>query len=734
MKRIFAGFTILVFGFAAAPPGFAETVEIRGVVVTPGGIPIEGALVLHRPTGTNTATDILGAFAMAVPQRDRIRLELIHPDFYEREFVVSGKLSDPVEIVLSPLVRQSEEIVVTARRHAESAATVAAAGSVIASETLVETMAPNVALGLQELPGVAALGSGGFTLVPTIRGMARRKVLYLVDFARVTSDRRTGPNASFLSPDDIERIEIVRSSSSVHFGSDAIGGVIHAQTRSPEIKEGIRGGVQARYGGGNDEKSAGLSIQAAKNGWGGYLSFRGIDAENYRSPAGEILQSQYSQSGVFGKIVRSGDRREISLTFLGSRGRNIGKPADNSRTRPTWYPREDNNLMLFRWVEKHVAEGRLTFQAYANPNFLETRRDTLAAYKTGESFSRTESTDFGFQLSYGKKVAARLRLESGLDYFGRTGVRAENTETSFDADGRTVSVFREIPYDGGRREDIGAFVSLDYTGIPGLDLAGGVRFDLLAMQADPGGSGNPLSSKKSTATGFLAASYHLTEDVVVFTNISRAYRVPGLGEKFYTGITGRGMIVAAPDLRPEASLNFDGGIKYIGRRAYAAVYGFVNTIDDMIERFQVSPRVYTYGNVDRGRLQGVECEWEIFPVSGWKVFGNLMAMTGRSLQAEAPLNDVPSFRLHAGTRAWWRRLSAEISVHVQSAKKNPGPAEIAIPAYETVNLRFGWTPSESVRFHALLSNLFDKTYIARPDAEAVFEPGRALGVGLSFSF
>lgn len=716
-------------------PCFGDTLEIRGVVNTPGGVPIEGVLILHRDSGLNVATDLLGTFTLTVPFEDKIRLELIHPDFYVREFVLSERNRVfPIEIVLWPLVRQSEEVVVTARRHPESAVTVAAAGSVVPSETLAETLAPNMALGLQDLPGVAALGSGGFTLVPTIRGMARRKVLYLVDFARVTSDRRTGPNASFLSPDDIERIEIVRSSSSVHFGSDAIGGVIHAQTRSPEIEEGIRGDLQVRYGGAHEEKSAGLSVQAAGKGWGAYLAFRGMDAENYRSPLGEVPQSQYAQSGLFGKIVHTGDRREISLTFIGSRGRNIGKPAVDSRRRPTWYPREDNNLALFRWVEKRAGGGRLSFQAYANPNFLETRRDTIGDFKTGESFSRTESTDFGFQLSYGIASSAVLRLETGLDYFGRAGVRSENIETAFDAEGRILSVFRETPYVDGRRTDAGAFLSLDYTGIAGLDLAGGLRFDILGMQADPGGSGNPLSSNNIAGTGFLAASYRLTEDVVVFTNISRAYRVPGIGERFYTGITGRGMIVAAPDLKPEASLNFDGGIKYVGRRAYAAVYGFINTIDGMIDRFLVSPRVYTYSNVDRGRLRGIECEWEIFPVSGWKVFGNLIVMDGLRLETKSPLNDVPSFRIHAGTRAWWRRLSAEIGLRAQSAKTHPGPAEIAVPAYETVNLRFGWSPSENVRIHALLSNIFNKTYIARPDAEAVEEPGRALSIGLSLSF
>lgn len=71
---------------------------------------------------------------------------------------------------------------------------------------------------------MASLGSGGFSIVPSIRGLARRRILLLVDGARLSSDRRTGPNASFLNPEDLARIEILRSPSSVYYGSDAIGG------------------------------------------------------------------------------------------------------------------------------------------------------------------------------------------------------------------------------------------------------------------------------------------------------------------------------------------------------------------------------------------------------------------------------------------------------------------------------------------------------------------------------
>jgi hypothetical protein len=78
---------------------------------------------------------------------------------------------------------------------------------------------------------------------------------------------------------------------------------------------------------------------------------------------------------------------------LGARASDIGKPNRTSAEKPTWYPRETQTLAQLKWLEKNFVGGELTAMAFGNPNFLETRTDTLTGYKAKESFSRTESTD-----------------------------------------------------------------------------------------------------------------------------------------------------------------------------------------------------------------------------------------------------------------------------------------------------------------------------------------------------
>ncbi|GAG46741.1 unnamed protein product, partial [marine sediment metagenome] len=59
------------------------SLEIKGEVLTLEGKPIPEAVVLHRVSGSKTFTDEKGLFALAVPDAEKIKLEIIHPDYME---------------------------------------------------------------------------------------------------------------------------------------------------------------------------------------------------------------------------------------------------------------------------------------------------------------------------------------------------------------------------------------------------------------------------------------------------------------------------------------------------------------------------------------------------------------------------------------------------------------------------------------------------------------------------
>jgi outer membrane receptor protein involved in Fe transport len=222
--------------------------------------------------------------------------------------------------------------------------------------------------------------------------------------------------------------------------------------------------------------------------------------------------------------------------------------------------------------------------------------------------------------------------------------------------------------------------------------------------------------------------------LTLFANVSRAFRAPDLNELFYSGITGRGFIIANPDLTPESSLNFDSGLKFIERRVFVGLYGFSYEIKDMIERYLVAERTYTYANIEKGRIQGLELEWEYFPWSGFSVFGNLAVLDGNSLKTDAPLNDIPPQRLYLGLRAWIGRLSWEVEGIWRAKKSDPGPAEIVIPSARQVDFEASYMFRPALQLYFLVSNVFNESYLGRPDPESVKEPGRNFLFGVSYAF
>jgi len=713
----------------------ALAVEIKGKIVSPDGKPVAAAVIREAAGGGKAVSDAEGNFVLAIASSGQIRLMVKHPDYFEEEVIVSTEdPAKPLTVRLTALIRQKAEVMVTALRYPEPSARIPAAQTVVSSELIQEQLAPNLTSALTGVPGLAPLGSGGFSLVPSIRGLARNRILLLIDGSRIVSDRRTGPSASFLNPEDLARVEILRSPSSVFYGSDAVGGVVQMFTKEPPAEDGFAGRLRAGYGTINREKSYGLSLSGRKGAWGFYLSGQGVDADEYRSPLGLVLQSQFSQAGLLGKISYGTEARDIDLSFLGARGVNIGKANRTSVAKPTWYPRENQNLVQLHWQEKNLAGGEFSLHLYANPNFLETRTKTITAGTVSkDSFSRTESTELGAQLSFSRTMGRSLRLTGGLDYFGRSNASAVLREDSFDAQGALTKGYSETSYDRGRRSDIGLFFSGDFFDLQNLDLVGGLRWDSIVQSANPGGGETRGESRRKALTGFLAASYRLTPLLTVFANASTAYRTPGLSELFYTGITGRGWIIAQPGLTPERSLNFDAGIKWASNRLYAAVYGFVYTIDGLIDRYLVAPQTYTYGNLDKARLRGLEMESEFYPLAGWKIFGTFTVLDGTSVISGLPVNDIPPLRLTLGTRVWIGKLSAEINGLFQGRKNDPGPAEIVLVDCKvfSVKANYFWSP---LNIYLTVGNLFNVAYVSRPDPEAVEEPGRSLVFGLSYSF
>ncbi|RON65412.1 TonB-dependent receptor [Pseudomonas fluorescens] len=125
------------------------------------------------------------------------------------------------------------DTLISANRQVEARNDSSAANTVFTREDIDRLQPGSVTDLLQRVPGVQVAQAGGRGSLPGIyiRGTQSVQSLVLVDGQRIGSSTSGDSNLQHLNIDQIERVEVLRGSRSVIYGSDAIGGVIQIFTR-----------------------------------------------------------------------------------------------------------------------------------------------------------------------------------------------------------------------------------------------------------------------------------------------------------------------------------------------------------------------------------------------------------------------------------------------------------------------------------------------------------------------
>lgn len=130
---------------------------------------------------------------------------------------------------------------------------------------------------LAAVPGIKVQKSqfGGGS--PVIRGMESNRVLLVVDGVRMNNAiYRKGhlQNAITVAPNQLDRTEIVFGPSSVVYGSDALGGVIHYYTKTPKLsaETEVNTSFFNRFSSINNEITTNASVELSTEKWASFTS------------------------------------------------------------------------------------------------------------------------------------------------------------------------------------------------------------------------------------------------------------------------------------------------------------------------------------------------------------------------------------------------------------------------------------------------------------------------------
>ena len=221
--------------------------------------------------------------------------------------------------VAAPAFAQ-DEIVTSSYRGRDDAITVVATGdsiavdqagqpvSIIAREEIDRIQGADLTRVLERAPGVTITrngGVGGFTGV-RVRGADAEQLLVLIDGVRVADAASPGGGFDFgnLLAGSIDKLELLRGSNSVVWGSQGIGGVLAIRTRAID---GVEGSAEL---GAHDSRYATLSAGASAGALSGGLSASFHDSDGISSADGGAEPDGYRQYQVTGRA-----RAEVSSSF-----------------------------------------------------------------------------------------------------------------------------------------------------------------------------------------------------------------------------------------------------------------------------------------------------------------------------------------------------------------------------------------------------------------------------------
>jgi iron complex outermembrane receptor protein len=723
--------TASLFSIAASEPRGAPRAPF--VLVDPDGSAVGGATVsiVGRSGSVSTARD--GSFRLD-PEPAR-PFELV---VFDASGVVLGTVTvEPGSGAALTLVpRQVESVRVVSGIAPSTIAPPAAAATVLSREETDRVQPARLVDAIEEVPGADAVGSGQ-SAVPALRGLARGRTLILVDDARVTAERRAGPSATYLNPFALENIEIVRGPGSVAYGSDAIGGIIHARTPRPVPGDRggrfeVAGGVGVPFGSVATELRVPLGEDHAV-----LLQAHGRDYDDYETPEGTEPNSSARGAGVLLRGVSELSRARLSWGVQVDRGRDLERPATDTGRRVNAYPEEDSDRVTFGVdLPGDDLWTGVELRAFVGNYRLVTARDTFATAddpRTRTS-SETDAADASVRAVAGRRVAGGT-ARFGVDVSSRFGLRATDSIEELPDDGEPVIVSDVVTVEDASKIGAGLFVEFERPiRERGPVLSAGLRGDHVATRNEGGRFGD-RSTSETAPSGYAAVRLPWTEHWEFAAQVAAGFRDPTLSDRYFAGTTARGTIVGNPELRPETSRQLDLAIRGGGGRVRIGAFAYLYRIRDLIERYEVEPDLFAFRNRGEQELLGAEIELDV--VLGERLAGRATVQWARGeiLDDGSPAADVPapaatlSIDFRPNDR-WWLRAATRI----QARDDRPGESEAVTPGYATVDLAAGWTPGSHLEIRAVLENVLDRAYPSSSDDRAPLAAGAAASLVVSGRF
>ncbi|NGZ98609.1 MAG: Vitamin B12 transporter BtuB [Nitrospira sp. WS110] len=451
-------------------------------------------------------------------------------------------MADQSEVVQAP------DVVVSATKTPIPAKQVTSAVEVITGEEMQQRKVRTVAEALRWASGLAVFQSGGLGTVVDVRmrGGTPEQTLVLIDGAIVNSASIGTYDFAHLTSDNIERIEILRGSQSMLWGSDAMGGVINITTKRGRDKPNVSAFAEhgsfntIREGGGLSGKKGPIDFSGSIT----RLDTAGFSAINYRRGAAERDGYHNWQGSLrLGADVPKDGRLDFSFRWQDGIVHFDGfsfnpvtfasDPADvfGARSRSTQYVFAGNYAQpITAWWSQKLTLSRATDNLVSDGGAVERSVVTGTTGLVGFPFrSQIETTSNRIEWQHNFQVGKPLLLTAGYQFREQKGDNRDLLTNTTTFENKTLSSHAGF-------------------GEAQLNLWDRV-FGTAGIRQDEYNVFGSATTYRVTG-GYL----HKETGTKLRGSYSTGFRAPTINQLFFPGF-------GTPNLRPEKSQSFDAAIE-----------------------------------------------------------------------------------------------------------------------------------------------------------------------------
>jgi vitamin B12 transporter len=593
-----------------------------------------------------------------------------------------------------------DHIVVTATRAATSLSHVGDSVTVITAAEARASQKTTVADLLSTTPGVTLSRNGGLgsTTAVRIRGAESDHTVVLIDGIKVNDPSSTGGGFDFgnLLTNDIARIEVLRGSQSVLWGSQAIGGVINIVTHDPSGP--LSAAIDAEAGSHATARLAARTEAGTdRYGWrvgGHYVTTDGVSAFD-RDLGGREDDGFRNIGGNVRGHINVTDNLIAELRSVWWRGRNDfdGFPPPAFTFADTREYGTTEQWINYAGVRISTLNDRLQHRIGVAHTSIE--RENIDPTSVVETTFAAEGSNVRYE--YQGTLTLNERWSA---VFGAERERSDFSSASpSEFDPRPTPITNDVTLDS-------LYGLIQFSPIETLTLAGGARHD------DHETFGDDTSAQVS-------AAWSASDATTLRASFGQAFKAPTL----YQLYSDYGTL----NLAPEHSEDWDVGIEQrllAGRVGLSVTYfqrdtrnmiDFVSCFGVMTDRCSAQPFGY-YENVQRTTADGVELALDARLGSRLTFSANYTDMDARN-DARGTTNfglELPRRARETGYAAlsyeWAIPLTTSIAAQYVGASYDNAANTFELDSYTLLDLRANYQLSDSMEVYGRIENATDEAY------------------------